>query len=101
MNIEKEKRGSTLNISIEGALDVNTAPQLLEALEGELEDVEEVCFDLSKTTYSSSSGLRVFLILYNTMHKKNGRIVMKNVNKDLYNILRIGGFTGLMRIEKA
>ena len=44
MIVEKTKNDKTLTVSIEGALDMHTAPELSQALEGELEDVQDVGF---------------------------------------------------------
>ncbi len=57
MTITKEKNADVLTVTIEGNLDINTAPKLTEALNGELDDVNQVIFDLEKTDYTSSAGL--------------------------------------------
>ncbi len=99
MNIAKEKDGSRLTVSIEGSLDIRTAPDLSKALEGELEDVNEVYFDLSGTSYTSSAGLRVLLKTFQVMEAKDGRMVLKNVNEDLYDVLKLSGFVDFLEIE--
>ncbi len=99
MNIAKEKDGSRLTVSIEGSLDIRTAPDLSKALEGELDDVNEVCFDLGGTSYTSSAGLRVLLKTFQVMEAKDGRMVLKNVNEDLYDVLELSGFVDFLEIE--
>ncbi|WP_034443143.1 STAS domain-containing protein [Butyrivibrio sp. AE2032] len=101
MTIKKEKEGEVLVVSIEGTLDINTAPQLTDALEGELNDVNEVHFDLAKTDYTSSAGLRVFLRTFQILDKKDGRMVIENVNETFYDILKLSGFTDFLEITKA
>ena len=100
MNIAKEKDGSKLTVSIEGSLDIRTAPDLSKALEGELDDVNEVYFDLAGTSYTSSAGLRVLLKTFQVMEAKDGRMVLKNVNEDLYDVLKLSGFVDFLEIEK-
>ena len=100
MKITKEKEGSKLTVAIEGALDIRTAPDLTKALEGELDDVDEVVFDLSKTSYTSSAGLRVILKTFQVLEVKDGRMVLKGVNADLYGILKLSGFIDFLEIEK-
>ncbi len=100
MNITKNKDAGVLTVGIEGSLDINTAPQLTESLEGELDDVNEVYFDLEKTDYTSSAGLRVLLRTYQIMDEKNGRMVLKNVNESFYSILKTCGFTDFLEVEK-
>ena len=100
MKIAKEKDGNKLTVSIEGALDINTAPELSKALEGELDDVEEVCFDLKETTYTSSAGLRVILRTFQIMEEKEGRMVLMHVNDELYDVLELSGFVDFLEIER-
>ena len=101
MTVTKSKEAGILTVAIEGVLDIRTAPQLAEALEGELDDVNEVHFDLGKTDYTSSAGLRVFLKTFQVLDKKDGRMVLKNVNNSFYDILKVSGFTDFIEVEKA
>ena len=101
MTITKKKEAGVLTVSIEGALDINTAPKLAKELEGELDDVNEVYFDMGKTDYTSSAGLRVLLKTYQVIGKKNGRMVLQNVNEVFYEALELSGFTSFLEIEKA
>ena len=99
MTVKKEKNGNILNVAISGSLDINTAPQLKAELEGELDDVDEVYFDLKETDYTSSAGLRVILGAYQVLDEKDGRMVLKNVNETFMNILDETGFTEFLEIE--
>ena len=101
MTVKKEKTGDTLLISVEGAIDINTSPQLQAELDGELDDVNLIIFDLKESTYTSSSGLRVMLGTYQIMEKKGGRMILRNVNKLFYDILKMSGFTDFIEIESA
>ena len=100
MKITKEKNQDSLTVKIEGKLDINTAPQLTEALNHELDSVNEVIFDLENTDYTSSAGLRVFLATYQTMDNKGGKMLIKNVSESFYDILKISGFTDFLEIER-
>ena len=99
MTVTKEKNGDALTVAIMGSLDVKTAPELSKELEGELDDVMEVIFDLEKTDYTSSAGLRVLLGAYQIMDEKDGRMVLKNVNESFMEILEVTGFTDFLEIE--
>ena len=101
MTVKKEKTGDTLLISVEGAIDINTSPQLQAELDGELDDINLIIFDLKESTYTSSSGLRVMLGTYQIMEKKGGRMILRNVNKLFYDILKMSGFTDFIEIESA
>ena len=99
MTVKKEKADGTLTVSVEGSIDVKTAPELKEALDGELEDVTLIIFDLKDTVYTSSAGLRVILGVYQTMNKKGGRVILKAVNEVFYATLKSAGFTQFLEIE--
>ena len=99
MTVTKEKNGNILNVAIEGDVDINTAPVLQQELDGELDDVTEVIFDLKNTGYTSSAGLRVFLGTYQILDDKDGRMVLKNVNESFMSILEVTGFTDFLEIE--
>ena len=99
MTVTKEKNGSVLNVAISGSLDINTAPMLKAELEGELDDVDEVYFDLKETDYTSSAGLRVILGTFQVMDEKDGRMVLRNVNDSFMSSLEVTGFTDFLEIE--
>ena len=100
MTVTKEKKGNILTVAIEGAVDMKTAPQLKAELDGELDDITELYFDLAKADYTSSAGLRVFLGAYQVLEEKDGRMVLKNVNDAFYEILEMTGFTDFLEIER-
>ena len=101
MNVVKKKDGDVLNVAIEGSLDINTAPELKNQLKGELDDVNKVIFDLAKTEYTSSAGLRVLLETFQILHAKGGTMSMINVNGVFYDILKLSGFTDFLDIQLA
>jgi anti-anti-sigma factor len=101
MTVTKKKEAGVLTVTIEGVLDINTSPQLAKELEGELDDVNEVYFDMGKTGYTSSAGLRVLIKTYQVLEKKNGRMVLRNVNDVFYDVLELSGFTSFLEVEKA
>ena len=101
MKISKMKDGENLYVSIEGALDITTSPQLKASLEEDLDSVKNVFFDLRGTDYTSSSGLRVLLGAFQTLEKKGGRMVLKNVNQSFLDILEMTGFTDFIEIDNS
>lgn len=100
MEIKKEKNGSVLEVTIEGDLNIKTAPDLEAALEGELDDVTELKFDLAGCSYVSSAGLRVFLGTFQILDEKDGRMVLTNVTDSFYDVLEVTGFTDFLEIER-
>ena len=99
LNINKALNddNSELTVTLEGRLDTITSPQLDEELEGSIEGVKHLIFDMKDLTYISSGGLRV-LLKYQTAMKKNGMTV-KNVRKEIMSVLNITGFNKFLNIE--
>ena len=89
--------GSELTVTLEGRLDTITSPQLDEELEGSVEGIKHITFDLKNLTYISSAGLRL-LLKYQTMKKKNG-MKLKNIRREIMSILNITGFNKFLNIE--
>lgn len=98
MQINKNLGGATLTLDIEGRIDTTTAP----ALEGELKrsvtsDVKNLVLDFAKVEYISSAGLRVLLAAQKVM-KKQGSMVVKNVNDVIMEVFDVTGFSDILTI---
>lgn len=98
MTISKEKNGNELQLKISGRLDTTTAPQLDEALDGELDGVENLIFDFSELEYLSSAGLRSLLSAQKKMSGQ-GNMVIRNVNEMINEIFDVTGFSDILTIE--
>ena len=98
LNIIKNANGSSLKYSLEGRLDTTTVSQLDQALEGALEGVTDLTFDIEKLEYISSAGLRVLLSCQKTMNKQ-GTMVITNVSEEVQEIFDVTGLTSILTIK--
>lgn len=98
MDIEKHKNGKKLDIKLVGRLDTKNAPKLKEVLEDNLNDVEELTFDLSEVIYISSAGLRIILSAQKTMNKQ-GSMKVTNVQDIVMEVFESTGFVDILTIE--
>ena len=98
MKIEKNLNGSTLGIALVGRLDTTTAPMLDDAIKNGLDGVTELLFDFEKLEYISSAGLRVLLAAQKAMSKQ-GKMIIRNVDKDIMEVFDITGFSDILTIE--
>ena len=98
MDIEKHKDGKKLDVKLVGRLDSKTAPELKEVLENNLNDVEELTFDLSELNYISSAGLRIILSTQKTMNKQ-GSMKVTNVQDIVMEVFESTGFVDILTIE--
>lgn len=98
MTISKKTEGSKLTIALEGRLDTMTARSLETEFKDSLPGVTELTLDLAELAYISSAGLRVILIAIKLM-KKQGSMVVRNVNDVVMSVFDDTGFSDLMTIE--
>ena len=97
MNINKIIDGSRCTLEIEGRLDTVSSTELEKKIL-EISDCDSLIIDCSKLEYISSAGLRIFLTTHKAFSKKGGMVV-KNVKKEVLEILDVTGFTDFLKIE--
>jgi anti-sigma B factor antagonist len=98
MNITTNKDGGKLTIGLEGRLDTTSAPQLEGILRESLRGVTDLVMDFAQLAYISSAGLRVLLAAMKLM-KKQGTMVVRNVNETVMEVFEITGFADMLTIE--
>ncbi len=81
-----------------GRVDATNAPQFADALNEALPGTRQLVMDFSKLEYISSSGLKVVMQAVKTMYGQ-GEMRIINVNENVYEILKITGFTGVCDVE--
>ena len=98
MNINHERKGESLLISVCGRLDTLTAPELESFILNNINGVKELIFDLKDMEYTSSAGLRIFLKTQKLMNNQ-GEMIIENVQKDVMEIFEITGFADFLTIR--
>ncbi|MBQ8202056.1 MAG: STAS domain-containing protein [Clostridia bacterium] len=98
MNINTKTEGSQLTIALEGRLDTGSAPQLEGVLKENLRGVTDLVMDFQNLAYISSAGLRVLLSAMKLM-KKQGSMMVRNVNETVMEVFEITGFADMLTIE--
>jgi anti-sigma B factor antagonist len=85
-------------LEIIGRLDTTTAPELEAAIDGCLNDTQDLVLDFHGLEYISSAGLRVLLKAQKSMAKK-GSMKVLNVNETIMEVFDITGFSDILTIE--
>ena len=98
LQVEKQKEGKTLIMSLIGKLDTVTAPQLKETIDDSLLDADKLILDFQELEYTSSAGLRVILTVYKMMEDREG-LIIRNVNDTIMEVFASVGFTRFIKIE--
>ncbi len=98
LRIEKTTENNSLTYTLSGRLDTLTAPDLELDLNGALDGVTELVFDLNDLDYLSSAGLRVLLTAQKRMNTQ-GAMRVRNVNETIREIFDVTGFSDILTIE--
>ena len=98
LRIEKTTENNSLTYTLTGRLDTLTAPDLELDLNGTLDGVTELVFDLNDLDYLSSAGLRVLLTAQKRMNTQ-GAMRVRNVNETIREIFDVTGFSDILTIE--
>lgn len=98
MNIEQEKTGKSVVLTLNGRLDTVNAPQLESKIK-EQEDITELTLDFKDVNYISSMGLRVLLQAKKEMKANGARLKIINMRDSVREIFEMTGFLTLMDRE--
>lgn len=83
-----------------GELDTAAALETEKALEPLLHsEGKEVILDCSKLEYIASSGLRILLSILKQAKSVGSRVVLKNVNDVVRDVLELTGFVSIFEFE--
>lgn len=99
MEIRKEQNGDTLEIYLSGRLDAVTSQDLDKVISGSLDGIKDLVFDLKDLSYIASAGLRSLLVAQKRM-KKQGSMKLRNVSRDVRDVLEMTGFIDFLMIEE-
>ena len=93
-----KQEGKTL-VNLDGRIDSTNANKFQEDLatlmNGEHKDIDKDCTNL---TYTSSQGLRVFLLLQKSVVARNGKMVLRNMIPRVKEVFDITGFSNIITI---
>lgn len=98
LNVQKEFKDGTLTVHLDGEINTGSADIFNEAV-ADLDNVNKLVLNFEKVQYISSAGLRVLVKSQNTMDDKEGSMIIKGVNEDVYDVLDMTSLTEIMTIE--
>ena len=93
LKINKSLNGRSLRISLEGEIDSVTAPELDREVQ-DLENFDDVTFDLKDLAYVSSAGLRVVMMLKRRMAGRP--LKFENIGIEVREVLDMTGSSALL-----
>ena len=99
MDIKITQQENKTIVVLNGRIDTSNADQFQQdmtpLMEGENPDIEIDCTDMS---YTSSQGLRIFLMLQKSVMARGGKMVLRNMNPQVKEVFDITGFSNIITI---
>ena len=95
--ITSKVENGVLTLFATGRIDSTNAPTAEAEVDAEraANPHDSVVLDIDNLQYISSAGLRALKRLHITMKKKEGEMVLKNVNRLVMEVFEMTGFAGL------
>ena len=98
MELEKQMRGPVTVISLNGELDSTTSPRVQQGLDELIPLHGLVLLDLSRTTYMSSAGLRVLLLVYRLCQQVDTKVMVSGLASDVRAVMAATGFLSFFSV---
>lgn len=99
MNVIINQDGNKYDVSVEGRIDSVTANQFLSDLTPLLQAKDaDITVDCKDMSYTSSQGLRVFLMLQKSAMANGGKLVLVNMAPAVKEVFDITGFSSIIKI---
>lgn len=100
MEIDITRNENETVVRLSGRLDTPAAQEItpqMNELSGDAGGA--VVLECSDLTYISSSGLRIFLTLRKAAAEKGGRVIVRNISKEIRSVFMMTGFLNLFEIQ--
>ena len=99
MKVTINKQNEKTLVTLEGRIDTTNADQFQHDIAPLMEDERpNIDIDCSGMTYTSSQGLRVFLLLQKSVVARNGKMVLHNMIPRVKEVFDITGFSNIITI---
>lgn len=86
-------------MELKGRIDTTNADQFQQEVSPLMEgDQLDIDIDCTEMTYTSSQGLRTFLLLQKSVNARGGKMVLHNMNPMVKEVFDITGFSNIITI---
>lgn len=94
----KQQEKKTM-VELQGRIDTTNADQFQQEISPLMEgDQPDIDIDCAEMTYTSSQGLRIFLLLQKSVNARGGKMVLRNMNPMVKEVFDITGFSNIITI---
>jgi len=99
MDVKITNDGNKFELELKGRLDTTNADRfqndIAPLMTGE---TPEINIDCTQMEYTSSQGLRLFLMLQKSVMSRGGTLVMRNMQPQVKEVFDITGFSNIIKI---
>lgn len=99
MNVTITEEGTRASVRLEGRLDTTNADQFMKdiapLMDGNHTEIDMDCTDME---YTSSQGLRMFLMLQKNVSSRGAKLVLRNMKPHVKEVFDITGFSHIITI---
>lgn len=100
MDVKITRNGGKTLVSLAGRVDTTNAEQFQKDIAALYQDNEpDFELDCAGMDYTSSQGLRIFLMLQKYVTSKNGSMVLTNMKPHIKEVFDITGFSSIINIR--
>lgn len=99
MNVTINQEENKYNVVLEGRLDTTNADQFQKDITPLMQSGKsEIILDCTDMEYTSSQGLRMFLMLQKYVNQQGGIMEMRNMRPQVKEVFDITGFSSIIKI---
>ena len=99
MEIISSINNGITTLSLDGKLDTLTSPKLSVTIEEIAVEADKITLDFIGVSYVSSAGLRALLSAHKLMQKKEGELILVNVNETVLSVLKMTSFDTILSLR--
>lgn len=96
--VEVAQREGFSLVTVSGAIDGKTAPEVQEQLRPVFDGAGNVVMDMSAVDYMSSAGLRLLLLIYRDFTARRRRLVLVGISPEIKAVMQHTGFLGFFTV---
>ncbi len=100
MEINKVVEDNKLTVEVSGRLDTNTAPELEESINEDIQGIKDLNFGFKDLDYISSAGLRVILKFHKQMTSVGGTLSIISPKDEVLEVFDMTGFSTFLTIKE-
>ena len=99
MDVKINQENGKTFLTLKGRLDTTNADKFQQDIAPLMQDSNpDIEIDCTDMDYTSSQGLRIFLMLQKSVLAHNGKMVMKNMKAQVKEVFDITGFSNIITI---